>query len=411
MAETLTQTLNNGLQGRPIAVQVRSVSADGTAKTTDLVAGSLFIGTAATNDFVVEDTTASRQHAMLELVAGGVRVKDLGSRNGTWFLGTRIREAMVPSESTLRVGRTLLHIEPLETQVYRDNAESVVAASADMRRVLRAAKKASAARISVVMSGESGVGKERMARFLHSADATAVGAFVVVDCGALTADSFESTLFGHLEGAFPAATADQAGRLAIANGGTVFLKSVDELPLEVQPKLLRCLETQSITPVGATQPQGCVFRTLSSARQDLEQMVQEKLFRSDLFFRLAQAVIPIAPLRERAEDLEPLVRLFEKRYSTAVPAPTLEGWSRWGWPGNVRELENAVSRFALGLETLIPSSEKSAVKEAHLADAEKAYLLKMLRQANGKVSAAAQLAGISRSQFYRLMQKFGIPNE
>jgi DNA-binding NtrC family response regulator len=417
MSEPVTKTIN-GERARPVAVRVRSVSADNESKMATLVAGSLLVGTASTNDFVVADSTASRQHAMLELVSGGVRVKDLGSRNGTWYLGTRIRDAMVPTESTLRIGKTLIYIEPLEAndpaeaalETAAASASGFVAESADMRRVVRLAKKLGATPIAVLFTGEAGVGKEVAARLVYAQDSTAIGPLVVVDCAALSGEQFEQSLRGCRAGAFAEAMVDQPGRLESANGGAVYFKNVDALSLESQAKLIQCLESSTVARLGESTPRPCVFRCFSSAQSDLEQLVQEKRFRSDLYFRLAGSVVDLSPLRNRPEDVGPLVRHFEKQYSTAVPDATLDAWSKWSWPGNVRELENAVRRFALGLDAQIPQPLDGAQKHAHLADAEKAYVLKMLRQCGGKVSAAAQAAGISRSQFYRLMAKFDIQN-
>jgi DNA-binding NtrC family response regulator len=406
MAELPTQTLNQGQTQRPVAVDVRTESAEGHSSTAALVAGSLFIGTAANNDLVIVDSTASRQHLMLELMSGGVRVKDLGSRNGTWFLGTRLRDAMVPIEATLRIGRTLVHLVPREENPAGHGATNVVAVSEDMKRVLRAAKKVSRARMATLIVGEAGVGKSRVAKLIHEGDGVVTGPLVTVDCQGVSADMLYALLFGTEA---KDGVAAQQGRLKMASGGTFVLKSVETLPDPLQTMLLRCLETRTVLLPGASAAVPCEFRMIATTSEDLEARVAQGLFRDTLYFRLAETRISIAPLRQRPEDFEPLVRLLESKYSTAISSEVLEGWRKQPWLGNIRELDNAVARVALGLEALSePAAALPPSKDAHLATSEKAYLQKTLRQANGKVAEAAKAAGISRSQFYRLMQKFGL---
>ncbi len=405
MAESPTQTLNLGQSHKPIAVDVRTESAEGHSSTAALVAGSLFIGTAASNDVVIVDSTASRQHLMLELMSGGVRVKDLGSRNGTWFLGTRLRDAMVPIEATLRIGRTLVHLVPRDENALGHGATNVVAVSEDMRRVLRVAKKVSRARMATLIHGEAGVGKSHIAKLIHDGDGVVTGPLVSVDCEGLSSDMLSSLLFGSEAQGIVAA---QPGRLKMASGGTFVLKSVEALPDSLQPMLLRCLETRTVLLPGSSAPVPCEFRMVATTTQDLEARVAQGAFRDTLYFRLAETRIAISPLRQRPEDFEPLVRLLESKYSTAISPEVLERWRKQPWLGNIRELDNAVARVALGLEDLAEPAPLPPSKDVHLATSEKSYLQKTLRQANGKVAEAAKAAGISRSQFYRLMQKFGL---
>ena len=280
---------------------------------------------------------------------------------------------------------------------------------------------------TVLLQGESGVGKDMVAREVHAHSARGTGPFEVCDCTALTPTLAESELFGHVKGAFTGAVTDHAGVFARANGGTIFLDEVGELPTELQPKLLRVLERREIRPVGGTRTQAIDVRVIAATHRDLAEAVREKRFREDLYFRLKMVTVDVPPLRHRREDIPELTRSFISELTTEpmeLSPDTLALFTTgYDWPGNVRELRHAVaSTLALGrvpgeiqlgqaagraAETDVDSPFQEAKRK--LVDAfEREYLETQMLRNDGNISAAARASDVERNYFKQLLRKHGL---
>jgi DNA-binding NtrC family response regulator len=420
---TAELTLNDGGQNlEPVVVE--AIEGPGKGAHATLSSGTLLVGTDPSCELPVEDPTVSRRHLVLELLPGAVRVRDLGSRNGTRYLGARIREARVPVGGSVTVGKTTLRIRSAAAQKRalsdREELHGLLGKSVAMRQLFADLERLGPQRAPVLIRGETGSGKEMVARALHalSGPEEQRGPFVVFDCSSVSPHLLESELFGHAKGSFTGADQDRVGAVEMANGGTLFLDEMGELPLTQQPKLLRLLETQEFRRVGEGQVRHSTFRLVSATHRDLEAEVRAKRFREDLYFRLAVTSVTISPLRERPEDIPLLASHFARQLTgmdiTLAPA-TLAALQCDPWRGNVRELRNAVQRVvALGsLEAGGGSKEQQspqplAFNEARdklLEQFERDYLTALLARHKRNISAAARESRLSRSQFYRLLER------
>jgi DNA-binding NtrC family response regulator len=303
-------------------------------------------------------------------------------------------------------------------------AGGLVARSQAMRRVVELARRAASTDSTVLLTGESGVGKGAVARFIHEQSPRAKNSFVQVNCAALPATLVESELFGVRKGAYTDARSDRPGLFVQASGGTLFLDEIAEMPMETQPKLLQVLETGMVRAVGASQEVAVNVRVIAATNHPLEEALQDRRFRPDLYHRLNVITLEIPPLRERLDDIEPLVDLFVQRASVklgrSVVGITAEA-RRWllsfAWPGNVRELANRIERAValtdhdtllledFSLAPRFPANEDLlaaiALRELPLADVERAYIQRVLEVAQGNKTRAARILGIDRKTLYR----------
>jgi DNA-binding NtrC family response regulator len=390
----------------------------------------LVVGTSSENQLVLTDPTISRYHVELES-DDGIQVRDLGSRNGTFINGVRVRTAVVPVGAHLRVGGSVIQLlapspaTPSATPAPPPELRGVVAWSAAMQSVARGVERSALSRVSVLLQGETGVGKGLIARAIHDASPRARGPFVVVDCGALPPTLIASQLFGHERGAFTGADRRQVGAFEQAQGGTIFLDEIGELPLSVQPALLGILERRSFRRLGGKEEVRLDVRVISATHRDLRSEVNRGSFRADLYFRLAAARIAIPPLRERREDIDGLVEAFA-RATTGLPGmtfprETMELLYDHRWSGNVRELRNVVEgALAIGSLSLDGSPPQSArlrppgIAPYHRArgeviDAfERRYLGRLLERTEGNVAAAARAARMDRPYLRTLLKKHGL---
>ena len=392
------------------------------------------IGTGRAADMRLSDDTVSREHVRLSLSPSGVHVKDEGSTNGTWLGTVRVGDMTLAAGTALMLGSTTiaLHIEAGPTDLPLSSGTSfgeAQGASTAMRHLFALLERAAPSDVTVLIEGESGVGKEVLANGVHaqSSRGRAGGPFVAVDCGAIAPGMIESELFGHERGAFTGAERARIGAFEQANGGTLFLDEIGELPLDLQPKLLRVLETREVRPVGGRGTRAVDVRIVAATNRNLEDAAQKNEFRRDLFYRLAVVRVVVPPLRDRPEDILPLARLLLRRVPgferAEIPADVEVMLTRYPWPGNVRELRNVMDRFALlgpnpgalfdgalqaprtrALGTLAHLAYDEARRVA-LDQFESVYVEAVLERAENKVARAAQLAGVGRQSFYRMIQR------
>jgi DNA-binding NtrC family response regulator len=389
----------------------------------------LTVGTAPGNELQLRDDTVSRYHLELSVGEGGVRLRDLGSLNGTFLGAVRVESATVPAGATVRIGSTNLVVEAAGAIPTKRDAKAVaipgfVAESEGMRRVASVVHKLAPTMVSVLIEGETGTGKELVARAIHDLGRRAAGPFVVVDCASLAPSLIASELFGHERGAFTGAERRHLGAFERAHGGTIFLDEVGELPLELQPTLLGVLERRVVLRVGGEGEVPVDVRVLSATNRDLRAAANQGSFRADLYFRLAVARITIPPLRERPEDIPALVEHFAAAL-TGVPgsAPfdeaTLRALSSHHYGGNVRELRNIVESAlatgelgALGGPVSMPREYallpyREARAQA-IAAFEQSYLSALIEASEGNASEAARRAKMDRPYLLALLRRHGL---
>ncbi|MFZ0519536.1 MAG: sigma-54 dependent transcriptional regulator [Candidatus Acidiferrales bacterium] len=309
--------------------------------------------------------------------------------------------------------------------------DGIVGTSGKIQDVLRMISRLKETRTPVLITGESGTGKELVARAIHFRGPLAAMPFVAVDCGSLVPTLMESELFGHEKGSFTGALKSKAGLFQAANGGTIFLDEIGELPLELQAKLLRVLQEKEVRPVGSNDKVPVDVRVIAATNRDLESAYRGGTFRKDLFFRLNVVTIHVPALRERRSDIPQLAHYFLDRYAPGeniqVTPAAMKSFLQYEWPGNVRELENCIARaVALGdhrtidVEDLPPSirsaqdaesgaSGGSAVSTTALADLERMTILRVFEKAGGDKALAGKMLGISRATLYRKLKLYNIP--
>jgi DNA-binding NtrC family response regulator len=393
------------------------------------------IGAGKGADVIISDPAVSRAHVELSLVPEGVAVRDLGSRNGTFYLGQRVEKIILTLGSRLRVGAAELAIEPDLASLAAGGDEAplpayrgLTGASPAMRRLFAALARLEGSLVNVLVEGESGVGKELVARALHEGSRVAAGPLVVVNCGALGRELSQSELFGHRKGAFTGAHEARRGAFEAAHGGTLFLDEIGELPLDVQPVLLRALESGEVKPLGENEPRRVKVRLVAATHRDLLAEARAGRFREDLFYRLAVVRLGVPPLRDRPEDIALLAREFAAEAGLGeLPAEAVAFFQAHPFPGNARELRNAVQAYvALGalpeartapegealtaaLRALIdPSGSYQEQKELFVNRFARVYLELLLARTGGNQSEAARVSGVERSYLGKLLAKHGV---
>ncbi|NUO47970.1 MAG: sigma 54-interacting transcriptional regulator [Polyangiaceae bacterium] len=412
---------------------------------TEIGTEPIIVGRNAACQIVIDDSKVSAVHAEFVATPFGVRVRDLGSRNGTYVGGVRVGDVYLSSNTKLRIGESEINFEPLRPEKVAISAipafGPLVGQSAPMRAIFDRLAKISPTDLTVLIQGETGTGKELVAQAIHLGSPRAKKPFVVVDCGSIPPTLAEATLFGHERGAFTGAVDKRLSPFEEANGGTIFLDELGELPLEVQPKLLRALAERRVKSVGGSNYREVDVRVLAATRRDLVRAVNANTFRSDLYFRVAQVKIEMISLRQRIEDIPVLVRkmlkdLGDESSYDRVSTMTLERLMRHDWPGNVRELRNAVAvAFALSAEEeevdiaahLGALSEGPATaaggspiaisfkgrpfqeaKRDVLARFERDYFAALADEAKGNVSEMARRAGMERAHVRAYLRRHGI---
>ncbi len=430
-------------------VVVEIVSGPDVGARTAVRANKVVVGRSVAADVRLSDGTASSFHVELAPGADGIQVRDLDSLNGTVYHGARIASAVVPTGATLQLGATLMRVEldvPVESQTEElASFGALVGDSAAMRSVFSLLARLASTELALLIEGPTGTGKELAARAVHERSAHASGSFVVLDCTAIPASLAESVLFGHERGAFTGAQERRPGVFEAAGKGTVFLDEVGELPMDLQPKLLRVLEQRHVTRVGSATPIPVAARVVAATWRDLRARINQKKFREDLYYRLAQARVAIPALGERPEDIPTLVQHFLARLpphvqgARAVSPEAMQELSGRDYPGNVRELLHTVERAAVlaGGDVILPtdlSFERMLMGECSRAargteqapgtsealpmfkeakrtlidEFERDYLERLITRAEKNLSRASALAGIERHHLRDLLRKHGL---
>ena len=317
----------------------------------------VFVGRSAVNDIQLSDKSISATHLELRAEEQGYLLRDLGSTNGTTLHGCRVRELYLNPEVPFKVGSSTLTLLPTDHEVEIPLSEEevfqgVIGRSLSMREVFATLHKVAPTELTVLIEGDTGTGKERVARAVHDASRRKHKPYVVLDCSAIPKDLMESYVFGHEKGAFTGAVAQRAGAFEEAQGGTLFLDEIGELDLSLQPKLLRVLENRELKRVGSHQTLRADVRVVAATNRDLRAMVNEGTFREDLYFRLSIINLQLPSLVQRRDDIPLLVEHFlgeaaKWRADGARPrltAAALDALMAYGWPGNVRELRNVILR-------------------------------------------------------------------
>ena len=418
--------------------------------------GTITIGAMEDNDLVVSDDTVSRYHCKIVQEDTGYLLVDLGSTNGTFINRVRIKEAYLKPGCTIGLGNTEVKFHAADEKVEivpsrKEKLGRMVGRHVKMRELYTVLEKIAPTATTVVIEGETGTGKEVVAQTIHELSPRASGPIMVFDCGAVPDNLIESELFGHEKGSFTGAIMTRQGLFEMAHGGTLFLDELGELPLDLQPKLLRALEQREIRRVGSNKPIKVDVRIIAATNRNLEDEVRAGRFRQDLFYRLSVVRVCLPPLRERVDDLAVLIKHFlaEAPYNrkpdgtqkvTGVSRAAMDLLTAYKWPGNVRELVNTIERavsFAEG-ELIEPRDLPETVrgeeaaprrpgssapialggadvdatfkdaKERWVSSFERDYILTLLKKNKGNISHAAREADIDRKYFRKLMKKYGI---
>ena len=400
------------------------------------------IGSNRSNELLLTDRLVSRFHCVLSLDRGLWTLTDSDSLNGTMLSGVRVREAFLPpGECELSLGDSVVRVMQLSPEKVTRVPEltrfgELRGRTLVMRQVFNVLERIAESDATVLIQGESGTGKELVANEFVRRGLRSKGPFLTLDCGSISANLIESELFGHVKGAFTGADRTRIGAFEGANHGTIFLDEIGEMPLDMQPKLLRALENREIRRAGENEARKVDVRVIAATNRNLEREVNRGRFREDLYFRLSVFTVRLPPLRERLEDIPDLVRAFLERMGTTederlfTPQIYAE-LARQDWPGNVRELRNYIERVVVlqdasealrstheddeppGLASAsvtIDSPFKTA-KERLISDFERNYLEQLMAWAGGNVSRASRKAKLDRMYLHRLLQRYEIKRE
>ena len=411
------------VRGQTLLVRQFAVAVvDGPDRGARVVSSSdeLAIGTAEGNDLRLTDPAVSRHHCTLRAVERGLALIDLGSRNGTHAGDVEITSGYVKSGVQIRIGQTTIVVQILDTDLEQpiatgDRLGPLLGGSAAMRRLYPLVERCAKSSATVLVVGETGTGKELIAEAIHDLSGRA-GPFVVVDCSALSHDLAESELFGHEKGAFTNADATRIGAFENADGGTIFLDEIGELPLALQPLLLRVIEARTIRRLGSTDYRPVDVRIVAASHRDLRGEVNDKRFRADLFYRLNVLRIAVPPLRERAGDVPLLAEHFWRMHRPDPPPPALLlHLAQGSWPGNIRELRNAVERAAVigwkpdaAASPRVEQASYGEAKERAIEAWEREWVAQLVTGAGGNLSRAARVAKMGRSHLRELVRKHGV---
>ena len=439
MTEESTRTIVRS-KGAPSDVRVVVISGAGAGQAA--VGKKITLGRSRLANITIPDPTVSEFHIEVSASQMGIEVRDLDSWNGTFFEGARIAEAVLPPGGIIAMGESSVRVDVAASHAVdaplRDSFRGLLGKSQSMRDLYAALERVGPTDLSVLLEGPTGSGKELAARALHDSSDPA-RPFTVLDCASVPSTLAESVIFGHVRGAFTGATETRMGVFEAAEGGTVFLDEVGELPLALQPKLLRVLEQRLVTRLGETKPRPISVRVVSATWRDLRRMVNQGKFRDDLYFRLAQVRLVVPSIAERPEDIELLAKEFLRRLPRDVQCArsfareALDELRTRSFPGNARELKNVVERAALlcdgpvvrpqdlafdrlldrgreggGIEHEDDTLDFKFAKRTAIDDFEKEFLVRLLARTEGNIAKAAALAAIERHYLRSLLKRHGL---
>jgi DNA-binding NtrC family response regulator len=451
------------ISGRPAALHLRKCKLvmerdDGTATEYIFDQPTVTVGAMDDNDLVIDDDTISRYHCRIYQDEDSYLIEDLGSTNGSFVNRVRIKEAFLKPGCTVSIGKSDLRFESLDERMEiqptrREKFGRIFGKSVRMREIFGILEKIAPSGATIIIEGETGTGKEVVARTIHEQSHRADSPFVVFDCGAVPENLIESELFGHEKGSFTGAMMARQGLFEVAQGGSIFLDELGELSLDLQPKLLRALEQREIRRVGSNKNVKIDVRVIAATNRNLEEEVKAGRFREDLFYRLSVVRIILPPLRERMEDVPLLAKHFLATGSfnrgsegtvriKGISRDAMDAILNYQWPGNVRELLNVLERACAYCEgeyiqtddlpgnisgvRILRRRKKSEgptvssrvdrglekpfkqAKEIWVASFERDYILNLLRKNSYNISHAAREASIDRKYFRKLMTKYDI---
>lgn len=444
MRQDFTATLDSRRRGEMMAPRVnlaRFVVRAGPGKRVrhvDTQGSVVTVGRATGNHIVVDDSQVSAVHAEFRLAAEGAWFRDLGSTNGMWHGKLQVSEGFLPEGAEVRIGTTTVGLQQVrETQEPQSNRRSFGAffgKGTEMARMFAQLRRAAETHYPLLLQGETGVGKELLASAVHDASKRAGDPYQTISCGALPDSLIESELFGHEEGAFTGARVAKRGIFERADGGTVFLDEIGELPLPQQAKLLRVLDPGVVRRLGEDGPERRVdVRIVAATNRDLRRMVNRGEFRADLYFRLAVVPLHVPPLRERSKgNLEMLTKTFAARVgeelsrSVTFSREAKKVLERYSWPGNARELLSVVRACAVGSwgEAVVSGEDVARVLaqlgqggvrfaeravdtsvpyDDFVAECRRSYVRAVVEECQGNKVVAAQRLGMSRTTLYRIL--------
>ncbi|MBI4862925.1 MAG: sigma 54-dependent Fis family transcriptional regulator [Candidatus Riflebacteria bacterium] len=424
------------MEGAPVRVRLRRgvlLVLDGAdaGRQVSVESERITIGSDPSADLRLCDRTVSKRHVEIEALNGQFLLRDLGSTTGTFLNGTRVKEAYLAPGDLLVLGACSLRFEPRMEEVRilpssSDRFGLLYGTGTPMRQVFGVLERVAPTDSTVLVCGETGTGKDLIARSIHAASPRKQKPLMVFDCSAVSPELMGSELFGHVEGAFTGASRSRKGAFEAAHGGTVFLDEIGELPIDLQPKLLRVLEAREVRPLGANSPVSVDVRVVAATHRDLDALVRAGRFRQDLFYRLAVVRIDLPPLRERREDLKGLARALLEGLSPGRPAPELTddavaALAVQAWPGNVRELRNVLERTIalapgprLAARDLMlvssgsPSDQAPDLSGLTLDQIEREVIRQALERSGGNQKEAARQLGIHRNTFREKMKRAGL---
>lgn len=418
----------------------------------------IYVGRSKVNDLVLQDKAISGTHFEISAVEDGYLLRDLGSTNGVTYQGLRIKEAYLKPDCSFQAGNSTFVFQPSDDLVEiplseKDRFGDLLGRSIAMREIFATLEKVAPSDLTVLVEGQTGTGKERVAHSIHKKSRRRKGKFIVLDCSAIPRDLMESTVFGHEKGSFTGAVSQHKGAFEQANGGTIFMDEIGELPIDLQPKLLRVLETRELKRVGGDKTIRTDVRVLAATNRDLRKMVAEGTFREDLYFRLSVIQLGLPALNKRKEDIPLLCNFFLKEFSARrhdqkllrLSEDALKVLTAHSWPGNVRELKNVMERTVslcdneviqrsdlhlsgsvLSAPPLIEEPEESSSGGGHFEvdlevsykDSkqrvidmfEREYMGELIAAHKGNISQAARAAGLTRYHLRELLKKHSLVN-
>lgn len=402
---------------------------------------TILVGKSRDCDVVLTDRAVSKVHLEVTLEGSSVRLKDLGSTNGTFIGKTKVIESLVPAGTVVAIGRTRLHLRPDDTPLMltpstADHFGGLFGKSVAMRQIFAVLEKVASRDVNVMVDGETGTGKELAARALHDYSGRSAGPMIVLDCSAVAPELVESQLFGHRRGAFTGAMQDRPGVFESARGGTLFLDELDSLPLDLQPKLLRVVETRQVVRLGEFETRAVDVRLVAACGRSPEEAVGRGELRRDLYFRLAVVRLTMPRLRDRLEDLPLLLRKLLDRIGgeevVIEDGPAMERLRQHPWQGNVRELRNvleralllapphttALSQLPLRLSPVMAGGDPTAgqpeidlrlpykeAKATAISAFERRYLKAALARNGANLSKTARDVGLTRHHLRKLLRQ------